>query len=440
MINKIIIFPLLLLLWNNTALAGSFHSCRHTIKLDQHEADGKKMEAMPGDTICIEAGRRPFLRLENFEGSEEKPITFLNCKGKSTLGGPAVNDGIKLLNSRYVRISGSGDPEHPYGIHIVESKPGSQGIAITRFSSDVEIDHIEIEKAGFAGIMAKTDPYCDGSADRGNFTMYNIHLHDNYIHDVKGEGIYLGNSFYTGTKVYCDSWHLPHEVKGVRIYNNKLENTGWEAIQVGSATEDCEVYNNHITNYGAENKRMQNNGIQLGLGTTGRVYNNYIREGTGAAIVIQGTGDNFIYNNIIIAPGEEAFNINLREPKPEKGVYIINNTVINARQAVIREHVNPAKNNVFFNNLIVGSASSWNQLKHYTDWKLENNLVSDTREILFVNCTKEDFRLKANSKAIDAGKDVSAYGIKLDFEGSPRPRGEGYDVGALERDQDFSRQ
>ncbi len=432
MINRItgLFFSLLLLFSIQTQ---AFHKCRHTLGPDQFEADGERMKVQPGDTVCIEAGRRPFLRLENFRGSAEKPIVFINCKGKVTLGGPAVNDGIKLLGSRYIRLTGSGTPElHQYGIHIVESKPGSQGIAITRFTSDVEIDHIEIEKAGFAGIMAKTDPYCDGSADRGEFTMYNVHLHDNYIHDVKGEGIYLGNSFYTGTKVYCDSFHLPHEVKGVRVYNNIVENTGWEAIQVGSATEDCEIYNNKIRNYGAENKSSQNNGIQLGLGTTGRVYNNFIKEGKGAAIVIQGTGDNFIYNNIIISPGAEAFNINTREPEPGKGVYILNNTVIDARHAVIKEHVNPAQNNVFFNNLITGSTSSWNQLKPYTDWKLENNLLSDVPDILFVNSAKEDFRLKKGSKAIDTGKDVSSYGVDKDYCGNKRPRGKAYDPGAIE--------
>ena len=419
------------------ARAASLHNCQHTIGLDQFEADGAKMKVKAGDTVCIEGGRRPYLRLENFKGTKESPILFLNSNGKVVLGGPAVNDGIKLLQSEHVRISGTGDPDHFYGIHIVESRPGSQGIAITRFSTDVEIDHVEIEKSGFAGIMAKTDPYCDGSADRGNFTMYNVSLHDNYIHDVKGEGIYLGNSFYTGTNVYCDSWHLPHEVKGVRVFNNRIENTGWEAIQVGSATEDCEVYNNRIKNYGVENKRSQNNGIQLGLGTTGRVYNNYIKKGSGAAIVIQGTGDNFIYNNIIINPGEEAFNVNTREPKAGKGVYIINNTIVEPRQAVIREHVNQASNNVFFNNLIVGSKSSWNLLKPYTDWKLENNLLVEVPGIIFIDSEKDDFRLKKNSKAIDTGKDVSSYGIDTDYMGKARPVGKGYDLGALENDQNF---
>lgn len=410
---------------------------RHTLSLSTYEADGYQMKVQPGDTICIEAGRRPLLRLKNFIGTAEKPVIFINCGGRVTMGGPAVKDAILLMNSRHFRLTGSGDPLQPYGIHIVETKEGSQGIGVINFSSDFEIDHIEIEKAGFAGIMAKTDPHCDGSADRGQFTMTNIQLHDNYIHHVKGEGIYLGNSFYTGTKVYCNSFHLPHELKGVRVYNNILEHTGWEAIQVGSAVEDVEIWGNQVRQYGTANKHAQNNGIQLGLGTTGRLYNNLIREGSGAAIVIQGIGDNFIYNNLIVSPGQEAFNINTREPLAGKGVYIINNTIVNAQNGVLKEYVNPAKNNVFINNLLVDCGTDWNRLKPYTDWKLENNLLGPMQGIGFKQAEDGNYQLSSESKAIGAGKDVSAYGIEKDYHHTPRPQGKGYDIGAVELDSNI---
>ncbi|WP_017732435.1 right-handed parallel beta-helix repeat-containing protein [Nafulsella turpanensis] len=414
------------------ALAASPCNCSHTIGLDTYMADGKRLKVQAGDTVCIEAGRRPYLRLENFEGTAEEPIVFQNCGGKVTLGGPAVNDGIKILNSRHFRLTGTGDSAHTYGIHIVESRPGSQGVAVYHFSSDFEIDHIEIEKAGFAGIMAKTDPNCEGTADRGAFTMYNVSLHDNYIHDVGGEGIYLGNSFYLGTKVYCDTFHLPHEVKGVRVFNNRVENTGWDAIQVGSAVEDVEIFCNQIRNYGTANKHAQNQAIQLGLGTTGRTYNNKIFGGSGPGIVVQGIGDNFVYNNLIVNPGQEAFNVNTRQTLPGKGVYIINNTVVGAQNGVIREYVNKAANNVFYNNLIVNSSNDWNHLKPYTDWTIEHNLLTDVGDVVFEAALENNYGLSQSSRAIDAGKDVSAYGIKTDLLSNPRPQGSSYDIGAFE--------
>ena len=432
------LFPTLLMwLASLGVVFGQAHDCRHLLSLRTYEADGYQMAVQPGDTICIEAGRRPFLRLKNFKGTAEKPLTFINCGGKVSMGGPAVKDAILIMKSQHFRLTGSGDPQHKYGIHILETKAGSQGIAAIQFSTDFEIDHTEIEKTGFAGIMAKTDPHCDRSADRGQFTMTNVKIHNNYIHHVSGEGIYLGNSFYTGTNVYCNSFHLPHELKGVRIYDNILEHTGWEAIQVGSAVEDCEIWGNQIRHYGTANKTGQNNGIQLGLGTTGRLYNNLIKEGKGAAIVIQGIGDNYIYNNLIIAPGQEAFNINTRQPMPGKGIYIINNTVVSAKQGVLREHVNPAKNNVFINNLLLDCSANWNGLKHYTDWKLENNLLAPLNSLEFTHSEYGNYLPARNSKAVGAGKDVSAYGIDVDHTNTPRPQGSGYDIGAFELELNF---
>ena len=48
---------------------------------------------------------------------------------------------------------------------------------------------------------------------------------------------------------------------------------------------------------------------------------------------------------------------------------------------------------------------------------------------LFVEPSNNDFHLQSNSPAIDAGVDT---GLTADIDGNPRPRGLGYDIGALE--------
>lgn len=418
-------------------------NCNHVIELNTTHIDGSQLGVKPGDVICLKAGRRTNLFIKNIKGSASSPVTIKNCGGQVILGGTDVNNGIMVQNSRYFRITGTGDSGHKYGIKIDKTKSGSQGIAIAEFSSDVEIDHIEIGGAGFAGIMAKTDPKCDGSADRGKFTMYNVKIHDNYMYNIGGEGIYLGNSFYGGTTVYCNRTSYPHEIKNVRVYNNIIKNTGWEGIQVGSATEDVEIYDNEIYNYGQANKDSQNNGIQLGLGTTGKLYRNYIENGYGTGIVIQGIGNNLVYNNVIVGAGYPAFNVNVR-PTPLSsdvvskgflgGVYIINNTVVDTKnKGAINEHVNEAPNNVFYNNLIVSGSSSWNQLKTYTNWKLDKNLVvKSASEAKFVNASSKDYRLQQGSPAIDAGRDIASYGIKFDWEKNNRKAGATTDAGIHE--------
>src|SRR3546814_13312789 len=67
-----------------------------------------------------------------------------------------------------------------------------------------------------------------------------VALHNNYIHDTGGEGIYAGNSFFMGMNTPCGV-KLPHEIHYIRIFGNIVRNTGWEAIQLGCATKGASI-------------------------------------------------------------------------------------------------------------------------------------------------------------------------------------------------------
>lgn len=412
--------------------------------------DGAAKGVKPGDVICLQAGSRERIIFQNIRGSADKPVIIKNCGGRVLLGGPNANSAISFSSSRYFRVTGSGDASQQYGIKITETKPSTSGIVVSGLSSDVEIDHVEITKTGFAGIIAKTDPTSncsDKSMVRPNFTMYNVKLHDNYIHDVGGEGLYVGNSYYTGTTVYCGSTQYPHEMRGVKIYNNVLDRCGWESIQVGSAVKDVEVHNNKIYNYGTADKNSQNGGIQFGLGTSGRLYNNFIKgnpNGTGGqAIVIQGIGNTYVYNNVIVNSPDESITINTK-PTPLAtdivnkgwlgGTYVINNTIVNPGKAAIADFVNQAPGNVFYNNLVVvGKDPNWNKMKTYYDWKASNNVVvKSVSEARFVNPNADDYSLQSNSPAVNAGRDVASFGVTKDYQGKARPSGTTWDAGAYE--------
>ena len=405
--------------------------------------DGNNYNLQGGEVICLEAGYRRSVVFSNLVGAENNYITIKNCGGQVELGGSNVDNAILFVASRYFRLTGSGDPNVQYGIYINSTRNGSQGIAAVGLSSDMEMDHIEIKDAGYTGIMIKSDPSCSNDdALRPNFTMYNISLHDLYIHEPLGEGIYLGNSFYKGTTIYCGYQQYTHEIRGVRVYDNLFENTGREAFQIGGAVADCEAYNNRVYNYGTLNAGSQNGGIQFGTGTTGKLYNNFIKGGTGPAIVMQGIGENYVYNNIVINSQYVAININTR-PTPLStdivpngflgGVYVINNTFINSQVAAIDEYINEAPNNVFYNNLIVTPVAAWRQIRTDTDWDFKNNLVYyDINEVGFIDYNNDNYGLLPSSPAVDAGLDVGSYDIFIDYDSFPRPAGNKYDVGAYE--------
>ncbi len=428
-----------------------------TISVGETLFNGDAQGVSPGSTIAIEAGRYQSLRFEELVGDAQNPITIVNCGGKVDVGGPNANNAIVLANSKFVRITGSGEANITYGINILGSRKGSQGIVTPGFSTNIEIDHLEITNAGFAGIMVKTDPTCDPktSAERGgpnrigttDFTMRGINIHDNYIHDVTGEAIYVGNSFFNGTEVYgCGVTQYPHEVRGVRVYNNSIDNTGWDGIQVGASVEDVEIYDNRITNFGLEAKSSHQNAIQVGAGTTGKVYGNFIKTGTGPGVFILGIGNHLIYNNVIVDAGKWGIGISLRKTALASdivnqdflgGVYIINNTIVNPGTFVLDEFVNEAQGNVFINNLAIHpDVDHWNDFRRDTDWRMASNLVyASIEEAGFTNPDNDNYALNANSQALNSGEDVSSYSIIEDFNKTSRPKGFAYDIGAYEGSQ-----
>ncbi len=282
---------------NNSTL---FTPVTHTISLSENYIDGstpKYSNIMPGDIVIIEPGKREYLKFQNFKGSESQYITFTNGAGQVLIEND-LSYGIAFENCQFFRFLGNGESSIDYGIKIGRTGASASGLGLSKLSSDFEIAYIEIANTGFAGIMSKSDPVADGTANRGNFTQRNTVFHDNYIHETKGEGFYLGYSRFFEYKGY-----LAHEIHGIKVYNNLVIDTGLDGIQVGCATQNCEIYNNTIIGSGKSKEFGQMSGIQVGGGTTGKVYNNLIKDGSGIGIFLQGYGDNEVYNNTIVNAG-----------------------------------------------------------------------------------------------------------------------------------------
>jgi hypothetical protein len=304
---------------------------------------------------------------------------------------------------------------------------------------------VEVYNVGFAGIMAKTDPTCDDATIRGNFVMRDVVLHDNYVHDTKGEGFYVGHSFYEKGKTLSCGVRLPHEMDGVKIYNNKVLRSGWEGIQVGCATTGAYVYNNTIESYGYLNAKFQNNGLQFSEGTKGIAYGNLIKGGPGIAINVVGYGDSFIHDNIIVNAGTYGIFCDERTRTNLPGFKVINNTIVNPGLDGIRMY-NEYVPGVVYNNIIVNPGSFTTyvyprtgndayvyKLQKVMPLTISNNLF--TRDInypKFAAASSNNFRLTSVSPALNKGKNIDTYTINSDFYKGARFKGTGYDIGASE--------
>ncbi len=411
-------------------------NCTYVVPADSTVVDGKVLNLKPGSVICLNSAvAYGTLEFHNLTGTKEQPIVIKNCGGEVNLKATDKWHAIKAENSKYFRITGSSVD----GIYGIKIQGGEMGIKLDGLSTNFEVDHVEVSNVGFAGIMAKTDPTCDDATLRENFTMYDVSLHDNYVHDTGGEGFYIGNSFFDGMKGECGI-RLPHLIKGLKVFNNIVRNSGWESIQAGCAIEGTEIFNNTIENYGTRNIQYQNNGIQIGAGTGGKVYNNFIKKGNGNGIIMMGTGDNVVYNNIIVGAGLNGIFCDERYT-PGPGFKFVNNTIVNPKMYGIRLYSEKVPLNTVVNNIISNPgtlATGDKQAFVYrasNDVKVEmsNNLfVTNTDSVQFVNPAGDNYRLKAQSPAVNFGKDISALKISYDFYENRRLNGVAYDVGASE--------
>lgn len=452
----------LLILFSNYTFA------QHNVTVSVNEKiidaeSGTYNSVAAGDTVFLEKGTREFVLVKNFHGSESLPIVFINYKGLVDIDSDS-NYGFSFRSCSHIKLTGSGDGAKKYGIRISDLRSlNSIGIAITEKSTDIEIEYVEIANCGFSGILAKTDPNFTLTAVRDSFTQYNTILHNLYIHDVGGEGVYVGHSRYNGYYIYSQGDSLfvyPHLLNGVKIYDNIIENTGYDGIQVSSTTKNCDIYNNTIINDSRANVEIQMSGIILGGGSKCECYNNKILYGNGTGILVFGLGGTKIYNNLIVNPGldflpdditkrQHGIYFSDKTTEPDSAYYFFNNTIINPKSDGIRINSTLSKGNLAYNNIIVNpgsyeeyeydntSARGIDAFVRKTKPEVEidtshNILTLDINSVHFENYEDDNYKLKEESELIDKGLDLSGYNIFFDNENNVRPQGKTFDIGAFE--------
>ncbi|SHH06463.1 T9SS type A sorting domain-containing protein [Flagellimonas flava] len=429
----------------------------------------------PGDTICIPAGNYAGIRFYDFEGTATDPVTFKNCGGQVVLNETAYS-ALEFKNSKYIHLTGSGDANHNYGIKISGTGSWAMGVVLSAFTSDVEVDHIEVATAGFAGFMAKTDPDCNNSDTwRVNgFVMKNLDIHHNYIHNTHGEGIYIGFTLgykldsgrnCSGTDVYG------HWLENVDIHHNIVEDTGWDAIQLNLTHIDGKVRDNTIYDYGNRGNWGQAFAMSLGGGTY-EVYNNFVENGPlekgWGMQIINGESGTKVYNNVFVKPKMHGIFLHNRHEFEDvnEGYYIANNTIIEPERAGVHYNttvlhpVDPAdlhrnQSEVpshFVNNLVADpgydfeGGNTWKQNQEsYFDFNeratrdslltnIHSNIMTRQIDTLgLTNVLNNDFSpASSTSDVVDAGHNVASWGITFDMDNDSRPSGIAFDIGAYE--------
>lgn len=414
--------------------------CDHTIALSQNSAKGTDLGVKPGDVVCVEAGARPFLVLEEFVGSASAPVVIKNCGGQVKIANSDKGYGLAINGSSFFHVTGTGDSSVKYGFDVSASRTGpdysGSGVPVGGLSTDYELDHIEVHDTGFAGFILKTESRCDGSANLGNFVQKNTHVHDTYVHDTGGEGFYVGSTGYGGRDFTCNGQTVklyPHEHWGVSLHDNLIEDTGWDGLQVGVTPKDCKVFRNVIRGVGRTATDMvQTRGIQIGGASACDVTDNYLEDGPTIGIFVLGAANTLVQNNVVVDFAEDGIYGNDQQLDAVKDAHYVflHNTVVRAGDTGLSLFGDLIAGNAVVNNLFVENAKPYG-IGGNVDATDQGNLeLGKVSEAGFVSDAQRDYRLQEDSVARDTGAVVSGFSTDVDRDGVKRDAKP--DVGAYE--------
>jgi hypothetical protein len=264
-----------------------------------------------GDTLKIPAGTYSVIEIDSFGGDPCRDIVIINSGGLVNVTGS-----IRLQKDvHHVKFMGNGAEGIPYGFKC-------KNLAFNR-ANHLLIESIEAGpnlkdaagKGGGVGIYGKQDPYVDQPWTwYPNYVSTKITINKCYVHDVQGEGMYIGHTYPSGDPDQGN--RIPQRMDSVTISNCIVRRTGWDGIQLSNARNGGRIFGNDVSDFGFDDIDGQRAGIISGGNTNADVYNNVVTNGTGNGIQFFGYGRMECYGNTITNVGNT-----LKNPKGEESIY-----------------------------------------------------------------------------------------------------------------------
>ncbi len=394
----------------------------------QHAAE----TMVAGDTVYIKAGTYKERVIPHNSGSADNYIVYIAHPGDTvTIDGDSISlpsewGGLfDVSDMTYIKIS---------GLRIINAGPNDNNVGILVDNSS----HIIIEK---------NYTYNTVSSGIGVWDSDNIIIADNEVELACNDG-----EQECITVAVTDTF----EVKNNHVHHGGPGNMGGEGIDVKDGSSNGKVYKNQVHDINrlgiyvdAWDKHTYN--IE--------VFQNIVHDcaDNGFALVSEKGGllENVtFYNNI--AYNNEACGFTFGHwgvpvpSRPMKNIKVINNVFYNNGEGSwgggISVESQDAEDVVIRNNICSQNLSFQIQVEvSIPNLTVDYNLIDGYRgyddeiygsdylegDPMFVNPSRADFHLQEGSPAIDNGSSVDAPND--DFDGNPRPQGDGYDIGAYER-------
>lgn len=367
--------------------------------------------ARAGDTVIVRPGVYAGAKFSR-SGLSTAPITFRGKAG-TIINRPGPlntnNDNLWVRNAHYITLSGFESKNAPRSGIAVQGEPNAPAMGIilrNNFCHD----------NGRWGIFTG---YAENVRIIGNETSFSGSEHGVYVSNSADKPLIRGNRVHhnraSGIQINADP-ALPGDgiITGALVEDNVIYENG---VGGGAAINLASVRNSTIRNNLLHNNHASGvAGWDDGAGNTwgtknNKIFNNTIvmaANGRFALVLVHGSSGNQVKNNILIHTGTRGS----IETDPSSLVGL-------------RSNYNIVNNRFSFNEQFI-TLTQWQQKTQD-----QQSLLFSSLTTLFVAPASNDYHLKAGSVAINTG--VTLPGVLDDLEGTPRPQGASYDIGAYER-------
>jgi hypothetical protein len=406
-------------------------------------------------------------------GTEEFPWRTIVHAAEVAGAGDTVLIKAGIYQDGDVEVMHSGAPGQEL---VFAAYPGDEHQAIIKGARFLSIGNSHIVVRGLKVLESPSHGFrFEGPRDASEPPAENITISGNHTYDTCGSGISVWGVKWGYDPVDFDNIRDvviednllelgTHGCKGeiitvaggavnVTVRNNEIRlgdpamEGGDEGIDFKDGVRDSRIYGNYI--HDLSDKAIYIDGgsdPRDPLVTNIHIYNNIMMHlpSAGISIVTEGMGDVdgiYVYNNVAAHTDGDGFRV-YNHPGGEaaggtvKNVHFINNTAIDTG----RDHGGGLKVNhpdatgiVFRNNIAWNNADY--DIRGEAETLIEGNLCRDAicevqDDPRFVDPQNDDYRLRADSPAIDRGLFEEAP--DFDMLGTARPQGAAPDLGAYE--------
>lgn len=357
----------------------------------------------PGTTVCLRTGG-PLdgLQLNGFEGTDSEPITVRPCGSTLEVGTASSGSlGIEIHESEHLRLTGDGGSA-AQAIHVKGGSSGGaaivMGIGFSGCSSDVELDHLEVDGTSYTALRNHVeDPSC---AVRSGFSV-----HDNWFHDLGGEGMFQAINDPTS----------PYHVADVSVRHNLIERAGYQGIKIGVTVDGCLVEGNVVVDSGFSHTAGEDTGLALGASCTVRA--NVVLRSSADLVFVRGEGNSYVFENNVFSGSTPTMTFQ----EGIQDLLIAHNTMVGSSDRAIVLYGDAPAHARVINNLVVAAQKPLD-LQSGPALEIAGNVEAASVEAaLFSNDATATipYELESTSPAVDVG--VVADGVTtLDFAGRVR--------------------